>query len=321
MSRRNVKILGTGCFLPKRRVTDRALEEALELKEGWIMENCGVKNRYFIDGETSSDMGAEAAIQAIQNAGISVDEVEAVIGASSAPEQAIPSTGALLHKKLGLTKSAAFDVNSTCLSFLTALDLATFFIEQKRYEKILIVSSEVASKGLNSKDPKTATLFGDGAAAVVIGRSPSGSSAILSSQFETWSEQQEACILEGGGSKNYSEKAYFSMNGPKLYKSVAPRVKDFFDELLDVADISRCHLDLFIPHQASPFALRLMSKKLDIEEEKFVNIVEDYGNMIAASIPLALHLSIKEGRLNRGDKAVMMGTSAGLSIGGILIEY
>ena len=325
MSKKNVKILGTGCYLPKRHMTDKALEQELDLEEGWIMENCGVKCRYFVDDETASEMGVDAAIQAISHAGIAVDEIGAVIGASSAPEQAIPSTGALIHKKLGLSKAAAFDVNSTCLSFLTALDLASFFIQQGRYENILIISSEIASRGLNAEDPKTATLFGDGAAAAIVGRSQSGESSIVSSKFETWSEHQEACVLEGGGSKFYSqqnaEKKYFCMNGPKLYKSVAPRVKDFFDEILEDGETSRDELDLMIPHQASPFALRLMEKKLELPGDKFVNIVEDYGNMIAASIPLSLHLAIKSKRLKRGDRVLMMGTSAGLSIGGVLIEY
>lgn len=321
MSKRNVKVLGTGCYLPKRRMTDALLEKELNLEEGWIMEHCGVKNRYFIEDETASEMGVDAAIQAIQNAGLEVDAIDAVIGASSAPEQAIPSTGALIHKKLGLSKAAAFDVNSTCLSFLTALDLASFFIDQGRYRHVLIISSEIASKGLNAEDPKTATLFGDGAAAAVIGRCESGESSIISTKFETWSEHQEACVLEGGGSKRYSEKKYFCMNGPKLYKSVAPRVKAFFDELLEEGDMQRDDLSLLIPHQASPFALRLMEKKLDFSGDKFVNIVEDYGNMIAASIPLTLHLSIQGGRLKRGDRAAMMGTSAGLSIGGVIFEY
>ncbi|QVL57789.1 MAG: beta-ketoacyl-ACP synthase 3 [Simkaniaceae bacterium] len=325
MSKRNVKILGTGCYLPRRRVTDEELEKKLGLKIGEVMDGCGVKVRYFVDDETVSEMGVIAGKKAIENAGLDIHAIDGVIGASSAPEQAIPSTAALLHKKLGLSQAAAFDVNSTCLSFLTALDFASFLIDQGRHEHILIVSSEIASMGLNKNDLKTATLFGDGAAAIVVGKSMNEKSSVYSSKFETWSENQEACFLEGGGSKFYDEplgeKKYFRMDGPKLYKSIAPRVKGFFHEILKEGNLTKDELDLLIPHQASPFALRLMGKKMGLSMEKFFNIVEDYGNMIAASIPLALHLSIERGRLKRGDKALMMGTSAGLSIGGILIEY
>ncbi|MCB1072276.1 MAG: beta-ketoacyl-ACP synthase 3 [Chlamydiales bacterium] len=325
MSRKNVKILGTGCYLPKKQITAEDLEKKLGLKPGTIMDGCGVRMRYYIEDETVSEMGVHAAKEAIKNAGIEPSEINGVIGASSAPEQAIPSTAALIHKKLGLSQATTFDVNSTCLSFLTALDFASFLLEEGRHKYLLIVSSEIASKGLNAQDLKTAALFGDGAGAAVIGRDEKGKSRILSSKFETWSENQEACLLEGGGSKFYngldSEKKYFQMNGPKLYRSIAPRIEAFFEEVLSQGGINREQLDLMIPHQASPFGLRLMAKRIGISAELLVDIVEDYGNMIAASIPLALHLSVMQGRLKRGDRALMIGTSAGLSIGGMLIEY
>ena len=292
-----------------------------------IIENGGVQIRYFAEDETVSDMGADAALSAVIKAGLQLDEIGAIIGASSAPEQAIPSTSALLHKKLGLTQTPTFDVNATCLSFLTALDLASYLVDQGRYENVLIVSSEIASRGLNKKDLKTATLFGDGAAAAVVGRCLKKRSGICCSKFETWSENQDACLLEVGGSRLYGEEAiaeeknFFQMDGPKLYKAIAPKMGGFLEGMLEDEGLEKKDLSLVIPHQASPFGLRLLERKFDLEEDQFFNVVKQYGNMIAASLPFSLHLAIESGRLKRGDKMAFMGTSAGLSIGGMILEY
>ncbi|MCF7853058.1 MAG: hypothetical protein K9M07_07455 [Simkaniaceae bacterium] len=326
MSKKKITILGTGSYLPAEKITHEILEERLGLEKGWIMERCGVETRYYAAGEDASSMGTKAALQAIEAAGLSLEEIDVIIGVSGVPQQAIPSMGALIHKQLGLKKSFAFDVNSTCLSFLLGLDIAADLIEGGKARHILLVSADIASVGLNPADPKTATLFGDGATAVVIGKS-TGNAGIEASAFESWTEDQEACLLEIGGSKlPYVEnlavgeeyRRYFQMDGPLLFKSAIPRALKMIKDLMEQAqgDVS-----LMIPHQASPGSLRLIERKLGDFQGRIINIVKDFGNMIATSIPFALHYAIQEGKLKRGDRCLLIGTSAGISIGGMILEY
>ena len=252
---------------------------------------------------------------------IEKSEIDAVISVSGVPQQAIPTNAALFHRKLGLPRTTvAFDINSTCLSFLTGLFCMGNLIAQGVYRHVLLISSDISSVGLNPKDAKTASLFGDGAAACVLGAGEVG--GIISTYFETRSENADDCKCEGGGTllamkKDTSiERHYFRMNGPRLFKAAMPSVLKMVQNMT-----SESKVDLYIPHQASPLALDLLQKKLNISDQQFMNIVRDYGNMIATSIPFALHMAIEEGRLQRGNNTLLFGTGAGLTIGGVLLEY
>ena len=326
MSKQKIRILGTGAYLPARCVSEAELEKSLKLKTGWIEKHCGVKTRYYAEDEEASSMGAKAAASALDAAGLSLSDLDAVIGVSGVPQQAIPSMAALIHKKLGLQGQLAFDVNSTCLSFLTGFKIAANMITSGSLKHVLLVSADIASVGLNPEDPKTATLFGDGAAAVIVGPSESTSSNIRLSKFETWTEAQDACQFESGGSKLHlkdvePKQKYFFMNGPKLFKVAVPKALKMAKEMLKEEKLSMDDLSLVIPHQASPGALHLFERKLRIPACKFLNIVQDFGNMIATSLPFSLHHAIKQNRLKRGDTCMMLGTSAGISIGGVIFEY
>ena len=320
MSKIPVKILGTGAYLPSRLVTSEELEKELGYPSGTFATTSGVNKRYYATCETSSEMGMLAAEQALHAAKIDKSEIDAIVSVSGVPQQAIPTNAALIHRKLGLQGGIAFDINSTCLSFLTGLFCLGNLIAKGVYRYVLLVSSDIASAGLNPQDPKTASLFGDGAAACVLG--PTETGGIIASHFETRSEHIDDCQCEGGGTllglKEHipRERQYFRMNGPKLFKAAIPPLLKMVHQMLCESTV-----DLFIPHQASPFALDLLQKKLNIPNEKFVHIVRDYGNMIATSIPFALHQAIIEGRLQRGNKTLLFGTGAGLTIGGVLLEY
>lgn len=320
MSKVSLKIMGTGIYLPANKISSAELEKKLGYSEGSFLNASGVETRYHVDSETSSEMGMHAAKSAIAASGLLLSDIDAIISVSGVPQQSIPSNAALIHRKLGMQGTVAFDINSTCISFLTGLFCMSHLIAQGVYRHVLLVSSDIASVGLNPKDPKTASLFGDGAAAVVIG--PSESSGILASHFETRSEEGEACQCEGGGTllamKDHipKERHYFRMNGPKLFKASLPPLLQMIKKLSALSDI-----DVYIPHQASPLALDRLQKKLNVPDSQFVNLVRDYGNMIATSLPFSLHMAIEQGKLKRGQKALLMGTAAGITIGGILLEY
>jgi len=321
MSKLPVKILGTGAYLPSRLVTSEDLEKELGYPPETFAKASGVKKRYYASHETSSEMGMLAAEQALKTAQIEKSEIDAIISVSGSPQQAVPTNAALIHRKLRLSgTTVAFDINSTCLSFLTGLFCMGNLIAQGVYRHVLLISSDIASAGLNPKDAKTASLFGDGAAACILGKGKTG--GIIASHFETKSEYADDCQCEGGGTllglKNHIpiERYYFRMNGPRLFKASMPSILKMVQRMNDESKI-----DLFIPHQASPLALDLLQKKLGVPDQQFIHIVRDYGNMIATSIPFALHTAIEKGRLLRGNKALLFGTGAGLIIGGVLLEY
>lgn len=322
MSKIHVKILGTGAYLPSRFLTSPELEKKLGFKEGVIEKASGVRSRYHVVNETTSEMGAKAATEAMQNASIDQEEIDAIISVSGVPQQAIPSTAALIHRHLNLKGAVAFDINATCLSFLMGLVCMANMIDRGIYRNVLLVSSDIASGGLNPNEPKTASLFGDGAAAVVLG--PSSEQGVLSSRFETRSELGLDCQCQAGGTL-YSmkegipkEKLYFQMNGPRLFKAATPILVKMLRKFQEEVE---GEIDFYIPHQASPLALDLFQKKMKIPNEKFMHIVREYGNMIATSIPFALHKAIQENRIQRKNRILLFGTGAGLTVGGVLLEY
>lgn len=323
MSNIPIKILGTGAFLPSRSMSSEELEKQLGFAPGSFSKASGVNHRYHVAShETATYMGIEAAKEALANAQMGIDDIDAVISVSGVPQQAVPTNAAFIHKGLGAEKGIAFDINATCLSFLTGLFCMSRLVLAGVYRNVLLVSSDIASAGLNPNDPKTASLFGDGAAACIIG--PSEHGGIIASHFEIQSKLLDACQCQGGGTLHGLGSdipkglCYFRMDGPKLFKGALPPLLKMINEFqTEVGE----NIDLYIPHQASPHALDLLQRKLQIPDEKFVHIVKEYGNMIAASIPFALHKAIEQGRLERGDRVLLFGTGAGLTIGGVLLEY
>ncbi|GAB6443623.1 beta-ketoacyl-ACP synthase III [Bacillus luti] len=328
--KRNIKIVGTGLYLPKRIVTSKELEEITGTKAEWINKVAGVHQRHYVVDETSSYMGAMALKDALKNANYTYEDLDAIICASGTAQQEIPCTAALVQEQMGQTMSGTpcFDINSTCLSFVTALDLMSHAVENGQYERIAIISSEIASVGLNYNQKESSVLFGDAACAVIIEKTTSGSH-LIASHMETYSEGAHLTEIRGGGTmlhpRIYNEEIahdfLFDMNGKGVFKLSLRLIDDYMKTLLGKSNLTIKDIDMVVPHQASGSALGLMRKKLGVEEDKFMNVLKDYGNTIASSIPLTLHLGIQQGRIKRGDTVLLLGTSAGLSLGGITFVY
>lgn len=332
MDCRNIAIRGMGIYLPKRRVTSAELDERLGLKEGWTAKKTGVLQRRYAEGETTSQMGAKAALAALKQCGYGVADIDCMISASGTTQQAIPCTAALIQKELGAESSGipAFDINSTCLSFVAALDMISYLIDAGRYRRVLLVSSEIASVGLDWAQKESCTLFGDGAAAAVIERTSDGcTSRILASRMETYSKGAHLSEIRGGGTmlhpRNYTEETkadyLFQMDGRGIFRMTSRMIEPFVDQLLSESGLAMSQIDWVIPHQASGMSMRILREKLGITPERFVSIIADCGNTIAASIPLALHETIERRGAKRGDRMLLLGVSAGLSLGGIVLEY
>jgi 3-oxoacyl-[acyl-carrier-protein] synthase-3 len=327
-----IRILGTGKFLPGLKLTASELDLRQGYSAGSTLRHSGVETRYFVTHETASYMGAQAAKLALQAAKLGIADVDCIVCCSGTREQAMPATAALISLQLGPSARGipAFDINATCLSFLTGLDLLSFPIQLGRFQKVLLISSDIASVGLDWQDKESCTLFGDGAAAVIIGKSEvHESSKIITANMETYSEGAHYTEIPGGGTRFHPRDVMhadghphlFQMAGRKVYKLSAQVLPDFLRRLFVMANMTMAEVDLVIPHQASLPALNLMRKKLAIPEEKMLITVQRYGNTVAASIPMALHDAEETGRIKRGDKLLLLGTAAGLMVGGMILEY
>lgn len=324
-----LRIAGTGAYLPKRRLLSTEIDGYLGWPMGTLEARYGLGVRHVAEGnETSSFMAEQASLQALQSAGIKPRELDLILGACGVMEQVIPSTATLVQHRLGLGRSGipAYDVNATCLSFVQALDLAAMKIKLGHARKVLIFSADIASVGLDWKTPDAAAIFGDGAAAAVLTADGPG---LLAARFETYSEGRDACVLAGGGTRisqardpvAAEEAAYFRMNGQAAFRVAARYLARFLQRLFEQAELSKSDIDCIVPHQASGAALTHGLTRLGLDPQKVIQTFSRFGNQIATSIPMALHTAIVEGRVKRGDLLLLLGTSAGISIGGTVVRY
>ncbi|MGN7764989.1 beta-ketoacyl-ACP synthase III [Paenibacillus sp. 22594] len=333
MQFRHVKILGTGKYLPARKVTDEELDMMLGTPAGWVGKITGVGLRHYAgEGETASSMGAKAAEAALAAAGLSFSDIDCLVCTSGTKEQPLPSTAVFIQQAMGQGDSGvpAFDIDSTCLSFLVGLDVMSYMVEAGRYRNVLLVATEIASAGLNYEDKESAALFGDGAAAVVIGPSAAGDpSKILHASLKTYSSGARYSEIAGGGTRLHAQKYtkenilpyLFHMDGQAIFRKASKLLPEFISEMLTQTDTQMNDFRLVIPHQGSAMAMRLLRKKLGIAEERFLDNTPGHGNTIAASIPMGLHEAIVQGRVQRGERILFVGTAAGLSLGGMIIDY
>ena len=303
--KRHVEIAGYGVCLPKNTV---------QFKD---------QTRYRVveNEETQLDL-AEAAIQAaLENANLSMKDIDCLVSASAVGVQPIPCTAALIHERVAKGLSIpAMDINTTCTSFISALSTMSYLIEAGEYHRVLIVSSEVGSLGLNPKQKESYELFGDGAAAFIFQASNKDKGVIASLQC-TWSEGAHDTEIRGGLTsyqpKEYSEETktnfMFDMKGKKILLLSARVIPEMFQEFQEKSGISKDAVDYIIPHQASR-ALPLVMDKLGVSKDKYLNIVSEYGNMVSVAVPFGLAYALDHGYVKEGDTIFLMGTAAGMTV-------
>ena len=327
----HVRIVGLGAYLPERVVTNEELERKLGLVPGWIAKRTGVLERRYATTETTVSQAVAASRVALERAGVALEEVDAIIGASSVPQQAIPSTAALVQRELGAPDggSACWDVNATCLSFLFALHSAALGIASEQYRTVLIFSSEIGSPSLNPREPESASLFGDAAAAVVLQASGvDDPSQLLGANFKTFSSGAHFTQVRGGGTLHRPSSTFdrpelnlFHMDGPAVFKHAARTLPGFLNEFLSSIGWTHASVDALVPHQASGHGVLGITERLGFAREQIVYNLPTRGNCIAASIPLALCEAVESGRIARGQKVLLAGTAAGLTLGAVALEF
>lgn len=324
-------IAGTGSYLPESFRTSAEIDAAAGRPTGWIERQFQIVRRgVAAPHETASAMGASAARRALDAAGWTPDDLDVIVGACGVMEQPIPGAAALIQHRLGLGQSGkpAFDVNATCLSFLTALDLVSLGLAAGRWRRALVVSADIASAALNFDDPEASVIFGDGAAAACV-EAGEGAGEIRAFRLETYGDDHDVCALEAGGSRvrladgvdQFIAKSKFRMDGPAVFRATARRYPRFLMRLLKAANATLDEIDVVIPHQASAAALEHLKRTPGLDPSKVVDIFSGQGNQIATSLPSALDAAVRTGRLKRGDTALLIGTAAGVSLGGMVLDF
>ena len=327
------KIAGSGMYRPQWSMPSTHIDESLNKEIGWTENKFGIISRGVADKtETSSVMGTAAARKALDNAGWKNGEFDVLIGACGVMEQPIPSTSVLIQNHLGLGKSGipTFDVNLTCLSFMSALDIAAMGVAAGNWRKALIVSSDIASAGLNYSVPETAAIFGDGAAAICIEACHEGdnNSGLLSRKFETYGEMHELATLRSGGTKIRATEGYdallegskFDMNAFGIFKAAAKHLPRIINEVIEKAGLFQDDLDLIICHQASAPGIAHVKRLFAPSEDRVVNIFPTFGNQIATSIPTVLSYALEKGLAKPGQHILLLGTAAGISAGAMVLR-
>lgn len=329
---RSVAVLGTGHALPAKAMTSAELDQHLKQPPGAVELIGGVRQRFFAAShETAASLAAEAGRQALDAAGLALADIDCLVAASGTMDQGMPCNAALIHRELGLSARAipAFDINASCLSFLAALDMVAWPIVAGRYRRVLVVAADIASCGLDWTTLESSAIFGDGAAAAVLGPSTDGRSRLLAAELNTLSEGVELCRIPAGGSRFHptrinqpvDELTKFRMDGKGVFKLAAAHLPAFVERLLARARLTRDQLDWIVPHQASQLAITHLTRRLGFAGNKVIDIFAEHGNQVAASLPTALDIAIRDGRVQRGHRLLLLGTGAGLSLGGVVLEY
>ncbi len=325
-------LAGLGAYSPRELRPSQALDVVFGQAAGWTEAQFGIASRGVAAAdETTSMMGAEAARRALTAAGWARDEFDVLIGACAVMEQPIPGSSVLIQQALGLGRSGiwAFDVNQTCLSFATALDVAAMGFETGRFRRALIVSSDIASAGLDWSTPASAAIFGDGAAALCIeaGEVRNGP-GLLSRSFETYGEGKDLATLRSGGTRiriehglaALTEGARFHMDAFGIFKAAARALPALIDRVLGEAGLTRETVDVIVGHQASAPGIEHLRRLMGGDPERVIDIFATHGNQIAASLPTALFEARARGLLGPGKTVLLLGTAAGISAAAMVLR-
>lgn len=317
------RIVATNYCVPPDVETSQQVAQKIGRTADWIQNVTGVHSRHVSPSIKDPAILAANAVRPIL---AEYGTPDCLIYCGAIPRQMLPDLSVFVHRELGLHGTPAMSINTACLSFLSALVTADALIERGVYKRVLVCVGELASRGRNFDDPESAALLGDGGAAVLVERCK-GASCIVRSRLETWSEGADLAGLRGGGTMLSPDDPgiqpadhRFFMMGDQLLRVTVPRLRKFLDQFLADCDISRDQIQLVVPHQPSGPALQLLSR-WGFEEERTINIVAKYGNCVAASMPMALAIAAEEGRLQRGDNLLLLGTAAGISLGAALVTW
>lgn len=318
------KIAGTGRYLPEKILTNFDLEKMVETSDEWIRTRTGVERRHCVrDDETTSDMCVAAAKVAIETAGIDVSDIDLVVIGTTSPDLIFPNVATLVQHRLGIPACTAFSLEAACTGFIYALTTADKFIKTSEASCALVIGAECITKLVDWTDRNTCVLFGDGAGAVIL--QPSEEPGIIATHLGADGQYKDLLYYPVGASKDLAkagtDEAAIMMTGNEVFKVAVKTLGNVATEILAKAGIEQDELDWLIPHQANIRIIQATAKRLNLPMEKVIVTVQDHGNTSAASVPMALDVGIRDGRVKRGQLILMEAFGGGFTWGSVLMRY
>lgn len=325
---RSVGILGTGSYLPEKVVTNHDLAKIVDTSHDWIVSRTGIHTRRIADDNTAtSDLATEAAKIAMEKANITAEDLDLIIVATVTPDMNFPSTACIVQSNIGAKNAAAFDLEAACSGFLYGVSIADQFIKTGAYDHVLVIGAETLSKIMNWDDRNTCVLFGDGAGAVVLGPTEEGR-GIQSTYLGADGEGGKFLTMPAGGSRMPASIQsieqnlhYIKMDGSEVFKFAVRIMANAAKKALELCDVDVSDIDYLVPHQANTRIITSAAKRLKLPMEKVYVNLDVYGNMSAASIPVALDEAVTKGKIQKGDNVVLVGFGGGLTWGSCVIKW
>jgi 3-oxoacyl-[acyl-carrier-protein] synthase III len=326
---RPVYIRSLATYVPPRVLTNSDLEKMVDTTDEWILQRTGIRERHIVDpGVATSDLAKEAALKAIEKAGLTPDDIGVIVVGTVTPDMLFPSTACLVQHKIGARHAWGFDLSAACSAFTYALTAASQLVAAGCHEHALVIGADVMSSIIDYKDRATCVLFGDGAGAIVVSAASNGEPSILDFEHEIDGSGGPALCMPAGGSLHPPshetvEKGmhYVKQDGATVFKFAVRKTEEIARRIMLRNNISAAELDLFVSHQANRRIIQAATEKLGIDQAKVIINIERFGNTTAATIPLALNDAVQEGRLKKGDLVLLCSVGAGFTVGSILLRW
>ena len=307
----NVGILGIGRYVPEKVVTNHDLEKIMDTSDEWIRTRTGIAERRIADDTIdTSYMAVEASKKALEDAGLSGEDIDLILGATVTPDRAFPAVACVIQEAIGAKHAAAMDLSAACAGFMYGMITAQQFIQTGTYKNVLVVGSDKLSKIVDWNDRNTAVLFGDGAGAVVMGAVSEGKGVL---SFELGAD--------GSGGKHLYQDEYVMMNGREVFKFAVRQLGDSCLRVLDKAGLTKEDVDFLVPHQANIRIMESARERLNLPQEKMSMTIEKFGNTSASSIPIAMVEELQNGHIQDGDLIILVGFGGGLTWGAVALRW
>ncbi len=326
---RPTTIASLATYVPPRLLTNADLEKLVDTTDEWILQRTGIRERHIVDpGVATSDLGAQAALKAIEKAGLTPDDIGVIVVGTVTPDMMFPSTACLIQHKIGARHAWGFDLSAACSAFTYSLTAASQFVASGAHEHALVVGADVMSSIIDYKDRATCVLFGDGAGACVVSAAKPGEPHIIDFEHEIDGGGGSAlCMPAGGSAKPASHETvdgrlhYVKQEGQTVFKFAVRKTEEISRRVLERNGIGPGNLDLFVSHQANRRIIQSATEKLGIDPNKVIINIERFGNTTAATIPLALNDALCAGRLKKGNLVLLASVGAGFTVGSVLLRW
>ena len=326
---RKVTLRSLATYVPPRLLTNADLEKMVDTSDEWILQRTGIRERHVVEpGIASSDLGKEAAIKAIERAGLTPDDIDVIIVGTVTPDMLFPSTACLIQDKIGARRAWGFDLSAACSAFTFALTTGSQFVATGAYDNVLVVGSDVMSSIIDYKDRATCVLFGDGAGAAVLTPAREGDGAIVDFECEIDGSGGPALCMPAGGSLQPASHEtvdgrlhYVKQDGQAVFKFAVRKTEEIATRVLERNGLTPDDIDLFVSHQANRRIIQSATERLGIPAEKVIINIDRFGNTTAATIPLALNDAVCSGKLKKGNLVLLASVGAGFTVGSVLLRW